>query len=136
MVVSGLDETECVGKVQKILAVRMLLSSSSSPKPSIMVFNIFRITLIHLNSSAIFITLRPNYDIFIMNSVKTNFSSMLSFTFHIYAILNTPQSSLKTRRICSYNAHSAALLQKRVRRHGFFYYFIAELRARERSHIA
>ena len=86
MVVSGLDETECVGKVQKILALRLLLSSSSSPKPSIMVFNIFRITLIHLNSSAIFITLRPNYDIFIMNSVKTDFS-VLSFTFHIHSIL-------------------------------------------------
>ena len=84
-VVSGLDETHCVGNVHNKLAVGVLMSSTSWPaRPSTLVFlfsNHFNI-----NSSAIFVTWRPNYDIFIVNSVKTDFS-VRSSTFHIHAIL-------------------------------------------------
>ena len=115
-VVSGLDETQCVENVHNKLAVGVLMSSTSWPaRPSTLVFlfsNHFNI-----NSSAIFVTWRPNYDIFIVNSVKTDFS-VRSSTFHIHAILkHAPVLSQNSLKMQLLYALSAALLQKRVRCH-------------------
>ena len=112
-VVSGLDETQCVGNAHNKLAVGVLMSSTSWPaRPSTLVFlfsNHFNI-----NSSAIFVTWRPNYDIFIVNSVKMDFS-VRSSTFHIHAILkHAPVLSQNSLKMQLLYALSAALLQKGV----------------------
>ena len=71
----------------------------------------------NINSSAVFVTWRPNYDIFIVNSVKTDFS-VRSSTFHIHAILkHAPVLSQNSLKMQLLYALSAALLQKRVRCH-------------------
>ena len=84
-VVSGLDETQCVGNVHNKLAVGVLMSSTSWPaRPSTLVFlfsNHFNI-----NSSAIFVTWRPNYDIFSSEFCKNGFFSAF---FHLPYTVNS-----------------------------------------------
>ena len=115
-VVSGLDETQCVGNVHNKLAVGVLMSSTSWPaRPSTLVFlfsNHF-----NTNSRAILVTWRPKYAIFIVNSLKTGFS-VRSSTFHIHVILkHAPVLSQNSLKMQLLYALSAALLQKRVRCH-------------------
>ena len=75
----------------------------------------------NINSRAVFVTWRPNYDIFIVNSVKTDFS-VRSSTFHMHAILkHAPVLSQNSLKMQLLYALSAALLQKIVRCHSLIF---------------